>query len=112
MFWGKVEWGKDRFVATTNKSDSSSAVTAVSFDGKTWYEGTMSEPGEWTGLGYNKGMWCAVKSDTGSTSDVVAFSRDGFHWDGKILTTANELRAGVVGYAHGNWVVAPMKLMQ
>ena len=28
------------------------------------------------------------------------------HWDGKILTTANELRAGVVGYAHGNWVVA------
>ena len=52
--FGKVEWGKDRFVAT-NKTDSSTAETAVSFDGKTWYEGTMSmEPGEWNAIGYTQ----------------------------------------------------------
>ena len=49
--WSKVIWGRDRFVATTAKTDSSTAETAVSFDGITWYAGTM-EPGQWTGIGY------------------------------------------------------------
>ena len=58
--WGKVEWGKDRFVATTNKTDSTTAETAVSFDGKTWYEGTM-EPGEWSFRIQQRHVVCSKK---------------------------------------------------
>ena len=94
--WSKVIWGRDRFVATTAKTDSSTAETAVSFDGITWYAGTM-EPGQWTGIGYAQGTFCAVKSDTGSESDVVSFSRDGFHWVNKLLPAGFETRAGVAG---------------
>ena len=56
----KVTWGKDRFVATTAKTDSSTAETAVSFDGITWYAGSM-EPGEWNAIGYTQGLFCCAK---------------------------------------------------
>ena len=104
--WSKVVWGRDRFVATTKKTDSSPAETAVSFDGITWYAGEM-EAGEWTGIAYAQGTFCAVKSDTGSQSDVVAFSRDGFHWKNKLLPAGFETRAGVVGSSTSSdwWVV-------
>ena len=103
--WEKVIWGRDRFVATTAKTDSSTAETAVSFDGITWYGGTM-EPGEWTGIGYSQGTFCAVKSDTGAQSDVVAFSRDGFHWLTKLLPAGFETRAGVAGSSNtSDWYV-------
>jgi len=103
--WGHVEYAKDRFVAVTNKTDSSTAETAVSFDGITWYQGTM-EPGEWGGLAWNNGTWCAVKNDTGSNSDVVAFSRDGFHWRNKLLSNSAEKRGGVLSLMGiGEWLV-------
>ena len=102
--WAHVIWGKDRFVAITNKTDSSTAETAVSFDGITWHEGSM-EPGEWSGVSYTKGTFASVKSDTGSTSDVIAFSRDGFHWTSKLLTSAAETRAGIIGIGDGKWIV-------
>ena len=104
--WSKVIWGRDRFVATTAKTDSSTAETAVSYDGITWYAGSM-EAGEWTGIGYAQGTFCAVKSDTGSLSDVVAFSRDGYHWRTKLLPAALEIRAGVAGSSNSSsWFVA------
>ena len=93
--WAKVTWGKDRFVATTAKTDSSTAETAVSFDGITWYAGSM-EPGEWNAIGYTQGLFCCAKSDTGSESDVVAFSRDGFHWRYKLLNAGNERHVGIL----------------
>ena len=103
--WKKVIWARDRFVATTAKTDSSTAETAVSFDGITWHAGSM-EPGEWTGLGYAQGTFCAVKSDTGSQSDVIAFSRDGFHWRTKLLPAGFETRAGVAGASStSEWIV-------
>ena len=103
--WSKVIWGRDRFVATTAKTDSSVAETAVSHDGITWVAGSM-EPGEWTGIGYAQGTFCAVKSDTGSESDVIAFSRDGYHWRTKLLPAGFETRAGVAGAStESKWIV-------
>lgn len=103
--WSHVTWGKDRFVAVTAKTDSSVAETAVSYDGITWYAGSM-EPGEWEGISYTQGTYCAVKGDTGSTTDVVAFSRDGFHWRSKLLPSAAEHRGGVIGINDGTWLIS------
>jgi len=103
--WSHVSWGKDRFVAVTSKSDSSVAETAVSYDGITWYEGSM-EPGEWKSVNYNQGTWASVKEDAGALTDVVAFSRDGFHWTSKLLTSESETRAGIIGFNDGEWIVA------
>ena len=102
--WSHVTWGKDRFVAVTAKTDSSVAQTAVSYDGITWYGGSM-EPGEWEGVSYTQGSFAAVKGDTGSESDVVAFSRDGFHWTSKLLPTPAEHRGGIVGLGDGDWLI-------
>ena len=39
--WNKVVYGNDRFVAICEKDDSTACPTAVSFDGITWYAGSM-----------------------------------------------------------------------
>ena len=54
------------------------------------------EPGEWNAIGYTQGLFCCAKSDTGSESDVVAFSRDGFHWRYKLLSAGNERHVGIL----------------
>ena len=38
---GLATYGRDRFVAMTAKTDSSTAETAVSYDGITWYAGSI-----------------------------------------------------------------------
>ena len=89
----------------TAKTDSSTAETAVSYDGITWYAGSI-EPGEWTGIGYAQGTFRAVKSDTGSQPDVIAFSRDGYHWRTKLLGAGFETRGGVAGArTTSEWIV-------
>ena len=102
--WSHVTFAKVRFVAITNKTDSSVAETAVSYDGITWYQGSM-EPGEWSGIAWNSGTFLCPKSDTGASSDVIAVSRDGFHWTSKLVDSAFEKRGGVIATQNGVWVI-------
>ena len=64
-----VTYGRDRFVAMTAKTDSSTAETAVSYDGITWYAGSI-EPGEWTGIGYAQ-EHSVAQSDTDPTQMLL-----------------------------------------
>ena len=105
-FWGKVEWGKDRFVATTNKTDSSSQKPRLALTVKHGTKAQCLNPENGPFRIQQRHVVCSKKRYRFHKLMLLHLVETVSHWDGKILTTANELRAGVVGYAHGNWVVA------
>jgi len=63
------------------------------------------EPGEWSGIAWNNGTFLCPKSDTGASSDVIAVSRDGFHWTSKLVDSAFEKRGGVIATQNGVWII-------
>jgi len=95
--WNRVIFANDRFVAISEKSDSTRCVTAVSLDGITWHAGSM-ETGTWRDLAYDNGLFVALDPLT----DIVAMSRDGFAWYSNITTSAADWTS-VAAY-DGVWI--------
>ena len=95
--WNSVIFGQDRFVAISEKTDSSACPTAVSFDGITWYAGSV-ETGQWRDIAYNQGLYVALDP----LSDIVATSQDGFVWKSKVTPDAQDW-TGIAAY-DGVWV--------
>tara|TARA_R110000851_G_scaffold232932_2_gene385506 strand:+ start:6148 stop:11031 length:4884 start_codon:yes stop_codon:yes gene_type:complete len=95
--WNRVVFGNDRFVAISEKSDSTRCATAVSFDGITWYAGSM-ETGVWKDLSYDQGLFVAL----GQNTDIVAMSRDGFSWYSNVTSSAGDWTS-IASY-NGNWI--------
>tara|TARA_R110000851_G_scaffold78117_2_gene172322 strand:+ start:6145 stop:11028 length:4884 start_codon:yes stop_codon:yes gene_type:complete len=95
--WNRVVYGNDRFVAVCEKDDSSRCPTAVSYDGITWFAGSM-ETGKWRDLAYNQGLFVALHP----LSDIVAYSRDGYSWTSKVSPDAKDWTG--IAADNGVWV--------
>jgi uncharacterized delta-60 repeat protein len=99
--FGKVVFGKDKFVAIT-ANDTNQA--AYSTDGINWTATTLPSAGSWNSLSYGGGKFVAIRS----SSNVAAYSTDGITWTETTLPASGTWLS--VTYGDGKFVAIARSL--
>jgi hypothetical protein len=99
--WSRVVYGNGRFVAVGKNTTKS----AYSFDGVSWYTGTLPAYGNWNNISYGSGQFLAVGGPAGL---LAAISTNGLDW--KSITVTGSANRTAVAWGNisqtGAWIIA------
>ena len=99
--FGKVVFGKDKFVAITANNTNEAAYST---DGITWTATTLPSAQDWVGLSYGGGKFVALAG----SSNSAAYSTDGITWTATTLPASGTWLS--VTYGDGKFVAIARNL--